>query len=97
MRRIRIACAFAGAALVASAAALAQSPADFYKGKNVDLYIGYSAAGGYDVYARLLARHMGNHIPGKPKIVTKNIAPQPAAALPARSAGTWRTAWESEQ
>jgi tripartite-type tricarboxylate transporter receptor subunit TctC len=73
MRRIRIACAFAGAALVASAAALAQSPADFYKGKNVDLYIGYSAAGGYDVYARLLARHMGNHIPGKPKIVTKNM------------------------
>ncbi len=73
MRRIRIGCAFAGAALVASAAALAQSPADFYKGKNVDLYIGYSAAGGYDVYARLLARHMGNHIPGKPKIVTKNM------------------------
>jgi tripartite-type tricarboxylate transporter receptor subunit TctC len=62
-----------GAALVVSALAYAQSPADFYKGKNVDLYIGYSAGGGYDVYARLLARHMGNHMPGKPNIVTKNM------------------------
>ena len=32
----------------------AQSPADFYKGKTIDLYIGYSAGGGYDVYARAL-------------------------------------------
>ena len=51
----------------------AQSPADFYKGKNIDLYIGYSAGGGYDVYARSLARHMGRFIPGNPTIVPKNI------------------------
>ena len=50
-----------------------QSPADFYKGKNVDLYIGYSAGGGYDVYARSLARHMGRFIPGNPTIVPKNM------------------------
>jgi tripartite-type tricarboxylate transporter receptor subunit TctC len=50
-----------------------QSPADFYKGKNVDLYIGYGAGGGYDVYARSLARHMGRFIPGNPTIVPKNM------------------------
>jgi tripartite-type tricarboxylate transporter receptor subunit TctC len=51
----------------------AQSPADFYKGKTVDLYIGYSAGGGYDVYARALARHMGRFIPGNPTILPKNM------------------------
>jgi tripartite-type tricarboxylate transporter receptor subunit TctC len=50
-----------------------QSPADFYKGKNIDLYIGYSAGGGYDVYARSLALHMGRFIPGNPTIVPKNM------------------------
>ena len=55
-------------------AAKAQSVADFYKGKSVDLYIGYSAGGAYDIYARMLARFMGKHIPGNPTIVTKNMA-----------------------
>ena len=41
----------------------AQSPADFYKGKTVELYIGYSVGGGYDLYARMLARHMGTAHP----------------------------------
>jgi tripartite-type tricarboxylate transporter receptor subunit TctC len=53
--------------------AYAQSPADFYKGKTVDLYIGYSAGGGYDLYARLLARHMGKYLPGNPTVVPKNM------------------------
>src|ERR1044071_3856405 len=63
------------AALVCGAASVAhaQSPADFYKGKTVDLYIGYSAGGGYDVYARALARHMGRFIPGNPTILAKNM------------------------
>jgi tripartite-type tricarboxylate transporter receptor subunit TctC len=51
----------------------AQSPAEFYKGKTVELYIGYSVGGAYDAYARLLARHMGKHIPGNPAIVPKNM------------------------
>jgi tripartite-type tricarboxylate transporter receptor subunit TctC len=51
----------------------AQGVADFYKGKNVELLIGYSGGGGYDVYARLLARHMGKHIPGNPTIVPRNM------------------------
>src|SRR3954452_15421528 len=53
--------------------ALAQSPADFYKGKTVDMVIGFSVGGGYDVYARSVARFMGDHIPGKPRIVPKNM------------------------
>lgn len=61
-----------GAALFASTNAGAQTTAEFYKGKSIELHIGYSAGGGYDVYARLLARHMGKHIPGNPQIVPKN-------------------------
>src|SRR5918992_1301255 len=51
----------------------AQTPEEFYKGKNVDLYIGYSVGGGYDIYARMLARHMGKHIPGNPNVLPKNM------------------------
>jgi tripartite-type tricarboxylate transporter receptor subunit TctC len=53
--------------------AWAQSPADFYKGKNVEIYIGYSVGGAYDVYARLIARHLGKHIPGNPNVIPKNM------------------------
>ena len=53
--------------------AAAQSPAEFYKGKTIELIIGYSAGGGYDVYSRLVLRHMVNHIPGKPGFVAKNM------------------------
>ena len=42
-------------------------------GKTVTLYIGYSAGGGYDLYARLLARHLGKHIPGNPNVVPENM------------------------
>ena len=62
-----------GAALALASVARAQSPADFYKGRNVDLYVGYSVGGGYDLYARVLARHIGGHIPGNPTIVVKNM------------------------
>ena len=56
-----------------STPALAQAPADFYKGKTIDMVIGFSVGGGYDVYARTVARFMGEHIPGKPRIVPKNM------------------------
>jgi tripartite-type tricarboxylate transporter receptor subunit TctC len=59
--------------LCAMSVASAQSPTDFYKGRSIELYIGYSAGGGYDVYARALARHMGRFIPGNPTIVPKNM------------------------
>lgn len=65
------------AALVALALArpaAAQSVEEFYKGRNVNLLIGFSAGGGYDLYARHLARYMGKHIPGHPTIIPQNMA-----------------------
>jgi tripartite-type tricarboxylate transporter receptor subunit TctC len=52
----------------------AQSVEEFYKGKSITLAIGFSAGGGYDLYARHLARHMGKYIPGRPTIVPQNMA-----------------------
>jgi tripartite-type tricarboxylate transporter receptor subunit TctC len=51
----------------------AQSAADFYKDRNVSLPISFSPGGGYDLYARILARHMGKHLPGNPAIVPQNM------------------------
>ncbi len=53
--------------------ARADSVEDFYRDKTVNLIIGYGPGGGYDGYARLLARHLGRHIPGNPTIVPKNM------------------------
>ncbi|MGE5539473.1 MAG: Bug family tripartite tricarboxylate transporter substrate binding protein [Gemmatimonas sp.] len=47
--------------------------ADFYKGKTVNLIVGFSAGGGYDQYTRLLARHYADHIPGKPDVIVNNM------------------------
>lgn len=47
--------------------------ADFYTGKTIQLIIGYSVGGGYDIYARTLAQYMGKHIPGNPTIVPQNM------------------------
>src|SRR5258706_15247669 len=55
------------------APALGQAQGEFTRGKVVELYIGYSVGGGYDVYARLLARHMGRHLPGNPVVVPRNM------------------------
>jgi tripartite-type tricarboxylate transporter receptor subunit TctC len=52
--------------------ARAQTPEQFYKGKQIELAIGYPPAGSNDVYARLLARHIGKHIPGNPTVVPQN-------------------------
>jgi tripartite-type tricarboxylate transporter receptor subunit TctC len=92
-----------GACAVLASPARAQGVADFYKGKNLDLYIGYSGGGGYDLYARLLARHLGKHIPGKPTVLPQNMpgagslrltnwlyaaAPKDGSAIGAISRGT---------
>jgi len=59
-------------ALLASPASAAPA-GDFYKGRSVQLIVGFSAGGGYDLYARVLARHMGRHIPGNPSVVPQNM------------------------
>jgi len=53
--------------------ACASGVEEFYKGKSISLIIGYSVGGGYDLYGRLLARHMGKYIPGRPSIVPQNL------------------------
>jgi len=60
-------------ALGASAPAHAQPVADFFRGKTINLSIGYTSGGGYDLNARVLAKHMGRHIPGNPTIVPQNM------------------------
>ena len=73
---LRLLCpaALVGALCVSFTAAHAQSVEDFYKNKSISLVVGFSVGGGYDLYARHLARHMGKHIPGKPSIVPQNMA-----------------------
>jgi tripartite-type tricarboxylate transporter receptor subunit TctC len=59
--------------LALTAPAGAQSVEEFYRGKTVTILVGFTAGGGYDVYARLLGRHIGRHIPGNPSVVVQNM------------------------
>src|ERR1700733_9220013 len=61
---------FAALAMFAAAPAHAD---DFYAGKTIQMLIGFSSGGGYDLYARTLARYLGRHIPGNPQIVPQNM------------------------
>ncbi|HWG04796.1 MAG TPA: hypothetical protein VG271_07265 [Beijerinckiaceae bacterium] len=72
MRRVAIgiAVAFGGLAALLSGHAAAQ---DFYKGKVLTIVVGFTPGGGYDTNARLLARHIGKHIPGEPAVVVQNM------------------------
>ena len=47
--------------------------ADYYAGKSIDFLVGAPPGGGYDIYARLVARHLGKHIPGNPNVIVKNM------------------------
>jgi tripartite-type tricarboxylate transporter receptor subunit TctC len=60
-------------ASLAAPARAQQSVEDFYKGKNIDLYIGFTVGGGYDLYARLVGKYLGEHLPGKPRVIPKNM------------------------
>ncbi len=83
--RIRNAILAAAAAFtLVATSAHAQSVADFYRGKRILLVIGYGPGGGYDLYARMMARFIGAHIPGNPTIVPQNM---PGAG--SRSAANW--------
>ena len=62
-------------ALVVMAACLAgpAMAADYYAGKTIEMVIGADVAGGYDIYARAVARHLGRHIPGNPQVIPRNM------------------------
>ena len=59
--------------LILSGTAHAQDGANVFKGKTVSVYIGFSAGGTYDYFGRLVARHIGKHIPGNPTVVAQNM------------------------
>lgn len=61
------------AAVAAPQASRAQSTADFYKDNAINLIIGFPVGGGYDIYGRLVSRHLGKHLPGNPKVVPQNM------------------------
>jgi tripartite-type tricarboxylate transporter receptor subunit TctC len=83
MRRVTLSVAIL-MAVWPNAACAQQSVEEFYRGRKIDLIIGYSSGGTYDLYARLVARHLGTHIPGRPLIVPRNM---PGAG--SRTAATW--------
>jgi tripartite-type tricarboxylate transporter receptor subunit TctC len=58
---------------LAAQAARAETVEEFYRGKRLTLTVGYGPGGGYDVFARLLARHIGKYIPGNPQIIVQNM------------------------
>lgn len=80
---IRISRKFVGAAMLSSAAASfafagasparADSLAEFYESHPVQVVIGYTAGGAYDLYARVLSRHFGKHLPGNPTLLPQNM------------------------
>jgi tripartite-type tricarboxylate transporter receptor subunit TctC len=62
-------------ALACAASFISQAAAqDFYKDRTINVVVGLSAGGGYDLYARALSRSLGKHIPGNPKVVVQNMA-----------------------
>lgn len=70
-RKLLFAAAFVAIFLAGGASASAQQ---FYKGKTIRIVVGFAAGGGFDTYARAIARHLGKHIPGNPSIVVDNMA-----------------------
>lgn len=69
--------------VLAGLASSAHAQAEIYKGKTINLVVGYSAGGGYDQYARTLARHWPRHIPGQPNVIVQNM-PGAASLLAVR-------------
>jgi tripartite-type tricarboxylate transporter receptor subunit TctC len=59
--------------LALTSQACADAVTDFYKGRTITLIVGYGPGGGYDLFARLMARHLGRHIPGNPTVVVQNM------------------------
>ena len=60
-------------ALLSCASARADAVADFYRNKTITVYIGYEAGGGYDLYARTIAKHLPKHVPGNPRALAQNM------------------------
>jgi tripartite-type tricarboxylate transporter receptor subunit TctC len=73
MKRPLTALAAASIALCSASVAQAQNAETFFKGKTITIYIGFSAGGTYDLFGRLVQRHLGKHIPGNPTVISQNM------------------------
>jgi tripartite-type tricarboxylate transporter receptor subunit TctC len=73
VQRFEAAVVAACTAIMPVVTALADPVEEFYRGKTINLYVGTTPGGGYDIYARLVSRFMGAHIPGKPLIVPRSM------------------------
>src|SRR4026207_2253215 len=60
-------------ALMLSSTGFAFAQESFFKGKTVRIVVPFAAGGGYDIYSRIMCRHMGKHIPGNPVFVVENM------------------------
>jgi tripartite-type tricarboxylate transporter receptor subunit TctC len=72
-RNLVLAVAASALALSATPAAAQSAVEAFYKGRTVEMIIGTTPGGGYDLYGRLIARYVGRHIPGNPTVIVKNM------------------------
>src|SRR6266581_2144964 len=59
--------------VLSTSPALAQTPAEFYRGKTITMVVSSASGGGYDAISRVLANHLGRHIPGNPQVVVRNM------------------------
>ena len=73
VRRVAAVCPTALLAACCATIAHAQTPEQFYKGRQLTMIVYSGTGSAYDFYARLLVRHMGNHIPGKPTFIVQNM------------------------
>jgi tripartite-type tricarboxylate transporter receptor subunit TctC len=71
LSRFCLAIVLIGSAIVHASAQ--DTVADFYRDKQIDIIVGSTAGGGYDAYARLIARHFSEHMPGNPEVVVQNM------------------------
>ena len=71
---LRIKMAVVAALVAASAGSLSAQPVEpGFAGKTITIYVGYTAGGSYDLYGRLIARHLGQHLAGRPTVVVQNM------------------------
>jgi tripartite-type tricarboxylate transporter receptor subunit TctC len=73
MKPSRRCVALLSAGLAFASPVRADPVADFYRGRTITLVVGYGPSGGYDLFGRMIARHLGRHIPGNPSIVVQNM------------------------
>src|SRR5262245_22254184 len=62
------------AGILCASSASAQSPAEFFRGKTITMIVSSASGGGYDTLSRVLANHLGRHIPGNPQVIVRNMA-----------------------